>query len=88
VTYEETYDGIYEHEDHHPQYQALIQLFCCYAHQSGPDSQLDKADCEQIDRLVDEVDEHPILVIFVPHVTPMPSSSVSGLYDRHCEADD
>ena len=87
-TYEETPDRVDEHEDHHFKNQASIQLLCCYSHQSDPDGQFHKSDGEQIDRLVDKIDEQPVLVIVGWYIAAMLAGSISGLHDRHCEAGD
>ena len=87
-THEETPDRVDEHEDHHSKNQASVQLLYCYPHQSGPDGQFHKTDGEKIDSLVDKVDEQSMLVIVGWYIAAMFAGSVSGLHDRHCEADD
>jgi len=87
-TDEEAHDRVDQHEDHHSQYRTFVDWFCRDSHQSGPDSQLHKTDREQVNRLVDKVDEHPVLVVVGWNVSAMSAGSVFGLDDRQSESDD
>lgn len=87
-TYEETANGIKKHEDHHTQDQAFVDPLRRYAHQSGPDSQLRKANGKQIDGLADKVDTQSVHVFVGREITAMFACSVLCLHDRQGKTHD
>lgn len=86
-TYKEARDGVEESESHNSPNHVFVNLLCGDAHQSRPNCKLGEANRKEIHWLVDEIDEQAVLIYIRWHVAPMSASSILGLHDRQCKAD-